>query len=278
MRRKSRKLVYLAPVDFSRDSEAALDLAQQLAKHDNAKLLVVHVISTTFMFPLSAGFSEIFVALEKNARRDMARLIRRKRLKRSQALIVNALNPGDAIAAAAKKYRAAMIIMASHGKSGFERFTLGSVAERTVRTADCPVLIIKNKRTTAANTLLVPYDFSRGADKALKVGVRTAEATNRLLVLLNIVPPVVNMSAVAGAIRGELEAVAKRTRLKAQSYRLLVLERPDAARAIAQTAKKLNAGMIIMGSHGRSGFRRLLLGSVAERTLRYAECTVLIVK
>jgi nucleotide-binding universal stress UspA family protein len=278
MRKKSRRPLYLSPIDFSRDSEAALDVAQQLAKRDHAKVLAVHVISTAFMFPLSAGFSEIFVALEKNARREMAKLSRRKRLKPSQALIVNALNPGDAIAATAKKHRAAMIIMASHGKSGFERFTLGSVAERTVRTADCPVLIVKGGRIQNAKTVVAPYDFSRGADKALKVAVRTAETANRQLVLLNIVPPVVNMAAVAGAIRGELEVVAKRARLKTSNYRLLVLERPDAAHAIAQAAKKLNSAMIVMGSHGRSGFQRLLLGSVTERTLRYAECPVLVIK
>ena len=47
---------------------------------------------------------------------------------------------------------------------------------------------------------------------------------------------------------------------------------------IARQAKRLGASMIIMGSHGRTGLRRLLLGSVAERTLRYADCPVLIIK
>ena len=52
----------------------------------------------------------------------------------------------------------------------------------------------------------------------------------------------------------------------------------DFADVIVRHAKKLRASMIIMGSHGRTGLRRLLLGSVAERTLRYAKCPVLIVK
>lgn len=273
-----RNRIYLVPVDFSRQSEAALDTAIELAKRDKAKIVVVHVVSTAFMFPLSAGFAESFAALDKTARLSMARLARRKRLKADQMLIVRGVNAGDVIAATAKKRRAAMIIMASHGKSGFERLTLGSVAERTVRGAACPVLVVKGRRNIKAKTLVVPYDFSRGAEIALKTALRMRQANENPLVLLNIVPPVVNMTVVAGAIGAELKDIAKHSHLKPEDYRVLVLERPQAGRAIAVAAKKLNAAMIIMGSYGRSGFQRLLLGSVAEKTLRYAECPVLIVK
>lgn len=66
--------------------------------------------------------------------------------------------------------------------------------------------------------------------------------------------------------------------LKPAEYRCTILLAEDTARAIARQARKSRAAMIIMASHGRTGLQRLLLGSVAERTLRYAECPVLIVK
>src|SRR5574342_688618 len=121
--------VFLVPVDFSKGSEAALDLAIKLAKDERGKLLLVHVISVNFAFPLEVGFADIFETLERNARDSMERLVRRKRLKPAQykALLITGINPAEAIAAAAKKNRAAMIVMGSHGRSGFQRLMLGSV-------------------------------------------------------------------------------------------------------------------------------------------------------
>jgi nucleotide-binding universal stress UspA family protein len=136
---------YLVPVDFSKGSEAALDSAIRIVKEHRGKLLLLHVISTAYTFPLETGFPDIFETLEKNARESMTKLIRRKRLKPRQyrSMLIAGVNPADVIAAAAKKSRAAMIVMGSHGKTGFRRFILGSVAERTLRYAHCPVLIVK---------------------------------------------------------------------------------------------------------------------------------------
>ena len=136
---------YLVPVDFSKGSEAALDSAIRLANEQGGKLLLLHVISTAFAFPLETGFADIFETLEKNARQSLAKLIQRKRLKPRQcrSMLITGVNPADVIAAVAKKSRAAMIVMGSHGKTGFQRFMLGSVAERTLRYAHCPVLIVK---------------------------------------------------------------------------------------------------------------------------------------
>ena len=136
---------HLVPVDFSKGSDAALDSAIRIAKEHGGKLLLLHVISTAFAFPLETGFADIFDTLEKNARESMAKLIRRKRLKPRQgrSMLITGVNPADVMAAVAKKSRAAMIVMGSHGKTGFQRFMLGSVAERTLRYARCPVLIVK---------------------------------------------------------------------------------------------------------------------------------------
>jgi len=72
--------------------------------------------------------------------------------------------------------------------------------------------------------------------------------------------------------------LAKRKNLKPEDCRFFVAQGTDCADIIAKQGKKMRVAMIIMGSHGRTGLQRLLLGSVAERTLRYADCPVLIVK
>ena len=136
---------YLVPVDFSKGSDRALDRAMKLAREDRAKLIVLHAIVVNFAFPLEAGFADIFAILEGNAQKSMRALVRRKRLKpgRFRAVLVRTLNAADAIAETAKKTRASMIVMGSHGRTGFKRLMIGSVAERTLRLAECPVLVVK---------------------------------------------------------------------------------------------------------------------------------------
>ena len=136
---------YLVPVDFSKGSEAALRLAVKIAKKDRSKLLILHVISATFAFPLETGFIDIIERLEQDARRALAKFTRRLRLKPGsfRPVLIRAVAPASAIADPAKKSRAAMIIMGSHGRTGLQRLMIGSVAERTLRYAHCPVLIVK---------------------------------------------------------------------------------------------------------------------------------------
>jgi nucleotide-binding universal stress UspA family protein len=76
----------------------------------------------------------------------------------------------------------------------------------------------------------------------------------------------------------QMERLIRKKKLKPGTFRSVILRRGDPARVIANQARKSHASMIIMGSHGRTGIKRLVLGSVAERTLRYARCPVLIIK
>ena len=136
---------YHVPVDFSKGSEIALDHAVKMAKENRGKLLLLHVISTNFPYPMDADYGNIFDILEKDARDDMRALVRRKRLKpgRCRFVLITGISPAEVIAGLARKSRVSMIVMGSHGRTGFQRFVLGSVAERTLRHAHCPVLIVK---------------------------------------------------------------------------------------------------------------------------------------
>lgn len=136
---------YLVAVDFSKSSELALNQAIKMAREDKGKLLLLHVISATFAFPLESGYIDIFEAAERDAKTQMKRLIQRKGLPPGQcrSLLIRAADPALAIANLARKLRASMIVMGSHGRTGLQRLMLGSVAERTLRYAKCPILIVK---------------------------------------------------------------------------------------------------------------------------------------
>lgn len=142
---------YLVPVDFSKTSERALDHAIKLARENNGKLLLLHVIPTSalMMTGHEAAMGQMIVEYEKviseDAEKKMKGLVSRKKLKPGECrtAILKRGDPAMTIASQAKKSRASMIVMGSHGRTGFKRLVLGSVAERTLRYASCPVLIVK---------------------------------------------------------------------------------------------------------------------------------------
>ena len=143
------KPTYLVPIDFSKPSEYAVDDAIRLAREHRTKLLFIHVITVPVILPDDGGTAQFlddyYGAAEQDAREKMQKLAKQKKLKPQnyRFVIVKRGDPAHAIASQAKKSRAAMIIMGSHGRTGLQRFMLGSVAERTLRYAACPVLIVK---------------------------------------------------------------------------------------------------------------------------------------
>jgi nucleotide-binding universal stress UspA family protein len=136
---------YLAPVDFSRGSDKAFEYALKLAREKRANLVAQYVVPAESIYPPTGGGFDFYGLLERDARQNFARLARRKKLKEGECRLVVArgVNFADVIVRHARKLRATMIIMGSHGRNGLQRFLLGSVAERTLRYATCPVLIVK---------------------------------------------------------------------------------------------------------------------------------------
>lgn len=289
---------YVVPVDFTRSANLALDYAIARARRRKAKLVLVHVISTNAMIAASAdgaGSAELIVkaqeAAAESARASMRKLVARKGLKPSEhrVVFVESMDPAGAIAAQARKARARMIIMGSEGRTGIQRVFSGSVAEATLRATRRPLLIVKKgRRAKPAKTIVVPVDFSKAALAALKSAAEIAKGERETLLLLNVVTQTDQM--VPFYLRDDyhreliktelarLKQLAQRLKIAPRAYRALVVRASDAAAAIVKEAKRCRASMIVMGSHGRSGLKHLVLGSVAERTLRQAACPVLVYK
>lgn len=137
--------IYLVPLDFSRGSERAFDLARKMAGENKAKLVALNVVPAELIYPPMGGQFDFYGLMERDARDHFAKLLKRRGLKAGQCKLVLARGTdfADAIVRQAKKLRAAMIVMGCHGRTGLRRLLLGSVAERTLRYADCPVLIVK---------------------------------------------------------------------------------------------------------------------------------------
>ncbi len=131
----------LCPVDFDQNSLAALKVAGELAAENRkATLDILHVVP----IPPGPEVAIPFDRLEGRARTKLVRLIHsRIRAKIRHAVHVKTGDPAGEVVCMAEQSGADLIVMATHGRRGLSRFVLGSVAERVVREAPCPVLIIK---------------------------------------------------------------------------------------------------------------------------------------
>lgn len=141
----------LHPTDFSAASGAAFREAVVLAQENRGELLVVHVLvpPTPFIgdgYISPKTYENLEAASRRGAQQQMARLLTkaRKAKVRVQAVTVEGV-PYDQITRVARRKRADMIVMGTHGRTGLSKFFMGSVAERVIPLAPCPVLTVRGR-------------------------------------------------------------------------------------------------------------------------------------
>lgn len=137
----------LVPVDFSSASLQALEYASEFRRPHKAELIVLHAVEPIYFAAMDgfygAGFdaSIVYQEMDRAAREQLARLAAKLRMRRIDARVLHTVGPAhQVIVDAAKKLKADLIIMSTHGRTGLAHVFMGSVAERVVRSAPCPVL------------------------------------------------------------------------------------------------------------------------------------------
>jgi nucleotide-binding universal stress UspA family protein len=198
---------------------------------------------------------------------------------------------GDAaeeILRAAEDIGSDLVVLGTHGRTGLRRLVAGSIAEAVLRKARCPVLALRAQAVPRGEeptrVILHPTDFSNAAEASLKVARLLARDHGARLILLHVAPiPVVLEGGMVEVDPGvgldSLDAI--RARIDGPDLKQPVevrVERGSAAFEILRVAEEVGAGLVVMGTHGRSGVGRLLMGSEAESVLRHARCPVLVVK
>jgi len=138
--------------DFAESAERALACAVQLARRHAAELILLHVYMDLPAYPeITAG--QVEAIYEEQRGWIESALERRARSARGEGLLARAVlrtgSPAPTIAEMAREEDADLIVVGSHGRSGLDRLILGSVAERVVRLASCPVLVVKSAAAAA---------------------------------------------------------------------------------------------------------------------------------
>jgi universal stress protein A len=132
----------LVPVDFSEYQETVLDLAASLASTCKAKLVIVYVADPARTY----GETTVYSGIADPQREVMEKMLHEVRPPSPDVPYTHRYRtgvPADAIVDCAKEVKADMIVMGTHGRTGFSRVLMGSVAEAVVRSAPCPVITVK---------------------------------------------------------------------------------------------------------------------------------------
>lgn len=141
----------LVPVDFSKRSEEALDRAVQLAREGGAELVLLHVVEIPYLpgiygMVAEEDYADASTIEERAEARLRTFASRAERLGIQTTVLAGSGRPAEYIVDFARESMADLIVMGSHGLTGLDRFLMGSVTERVLRTAHCPVLVVKGRR------------------------------------------------------------------------------------------------------------------------------------
>ena len=288
----------VAGVDLSVPSEHALDRAAALAKQNGAQLVMVHAQADDA--PIQNVDNEMLRQLGEVSEAVRVEEFRRLTAKRDQLaafgidveLLSKAGPAGEIVTEVARERHAELIVVGTHGHTGIHRFLLGSVATSVVRHSPCDVLVCRGPAvTTAFVRPLVATDFSPAADRALRnVAALTAPGAPIEVVHAWQLPAGSWGATLLGQARFPWSTVrdAVLAGAKTQADKLahghpdldhpihVDLQQGPPASVITHAAEKGGHDLIAIGTHGHRGFRRLLLGSVAESVIRHAGCSVLV--
>jgi nucleotide-binding universal stress UspA family protein len=290
----------IAPVDLSAASMQALNYAIPLAKQFQADLHLVYVhengheFSTASMSQLLYDIAKTRTRIESVAQSGQPSLIREENC---HVLIGRAYKQ---VCDFARDSGADLIALATRGQTGLARIVLGSTAERIVQFAPCPVLVARQQKQTeearrkefefSPRNILVPVDFSLCSMAGLKYAALFARVFDARLILFHaLFPPnpmlIDRMSAnlpldldVTRRMNAQLEMEAL-TQLHFLGGVTCETEIRTgyAIQEISAAIDRRDIDLVITSTHGQTGLKHALIGSVAEHVLRYAHCSVVVV-
>lgn len=297
----------LFATDFSPSSEAASQATRALAQHLGARVVCAHAVGPRRAAPgeRAAGNDDIegFHAVyreEMTARsqrlQELADELGRHGIQATARLLDGAAGSvPESVCAAAEDAHASLVIIGSHGRTGLTRLLLGSVAERVVRLCTTSALVARPPlvEREGFRRVLVPTDFSETAEVALDQAA-TLAAPDAVIDILHCwqldefadgmveaptanVPHDVASQRTAERAHHLGEALVRRLAPHKATFHL---REGSPSSGILAFIEEQSApyDLVAVGTHGRTGMQRFLIGSVAESTVRYAPCSVLVAR
>jgi nucleotide-binding universal stress UspA family protein len=293
----------LCPTDLSEASVRSLTYAAAFARWYDARLTVLHVVPT--FAPMTVGPGVLNGPLQMVM--PMSRLAVLDELRRTTDtaglgsapvnLSAHEGDPAREIVDQALAMDADLVVMGTHGRSGFERLLIGSVAEKVLRKAPCPVLLVPPHASPTAHPdvsfkhILCAMDFSPSALQALGFALDLARQSDGVVTILHALEwlaeedprenahfnvPEYRQYLIDDARRRVQALVAEKSSTSGSIEHHVVHGR--AHREILRMAADSGTDLIVMGAQGRGGLGLTLFGSTTQQVVRAATCPVLTVR
>jgi nucleotide-binding universal stress UspA family protein len=279
----------LCPVDFFPASERAATLAATFARNYSAELKLIHVVPPILptAYESLLNTAEVTQSVEEQSQRRLDTMSRK--LKLSGISVETQVQAGDIFTQIKKTiqaYKPDLVAMGTHGHRGFERWILGSTADRVLRSSPVPMLMISSSQKAGSGArfrrIMVTTDLSNGTAKVLDYALSIAQVNQASITLVHILEE----------MRALTSAQYRNRRAKGVQRELLKLVPEDvkdwcdietrigagtAYHVILTMLKKEKTDLLVMNTHGKGMVDRALLGSTTERIVRATPCPVMLI-
>ncbi len=282
----SRYRKILVAVDNSESGRNALHQAFKLANEEKCWITVTSVVPPYEGEIELLGVKDIRAALRKPCDEALAEV--EKIAKTERMLVKTVCEEGEVherIVDLADAENCDVIVMGRRGRHSIERALIGSVTARVIGHTQRDVLVVPLGTVVGWKKIVLATDGSKHSAKAMERAISFAKSYGGELRVVSVVDvptefyaeapqAVENLVRKAQGFVADVKKQAEAEGVKAETF----VGEAEAYEAITHLAKDQNADMIVIGSYGRTGLRRLLMGSVAEKVIGYAPCPVLVVK
>lgn len=283
----------LLPTDLSEAADRALKQAVELAVQHRARIDILHVVTLEHLdrANVQQALDAFMAKVEEEVFDDLA--TRSDAIKTRglavETVVVRRPYPVEAILERIRETEPDVVVMGTHGRSGFRKLLLGSVASRIVLEAPCPVMTVAMDAEVAEgengfDPILVPVDFNDYSERAVEAA-QALRAPSGRLILEHVVSSPVHPSLYAGGVaksfslHPELPSlIGKNLSELYQGPGEIVVTEGSIVEEILETARSKKAQLIVMGTRGLNRPDYLLLGSVTERVIGRAKIPVLAIQ
>lgn len=255
----------LIPTDFSKYSEEALKVAAQIAKKFNSEIILLHMLELPINANVATGAGKSIpeIMFYKNkAISNLEKLMDSdylKGIKVSEAIEFKKVHEG--VLDASEKNNIDLIIMGSHGTSGFDELLVGSNAEKVVRFSKVPVLVVKNEaQEFKARNFVFASDFSKETRKPFRNMIQFAKIFDSNLFLVMINTPN-SFKTTHDAERIMRDFIAN---FDVENYSTHIYNDTNIENGIINFANSVDADLIGICTHGRTGLAHFFNGSISE--------------
>jgi nucleotide-binding universal stress UspA family protein len=287
----------LVPLDGSPLGERALTYAMPLAEQHGARLILMHVHEP--VVPLTVGGTipmtdpTLGETWREEQRKYLDRVTKRTRRK-TKAPVESVFRDGKVVRTIADYVRTeqvGLVVLCTHGRGGFERLWLGSVADGLLRHLPSPALLVRGGRAAPKvdpseplfPRIMVALDGSDAAERALDAALELVGDAPADIRLASVVHPALSMTAQDLPSRferelteGYLDPLCARHKSTARTVTYQTAVHANVGRAITQLAKTYDASLIALATQGLGGLQRWLMGSVADKLIRTSPVPVLV--